>query len=252
MTVPHETLMAFVDGELADDDMRRVGDQIARDPELLRYVEQQKALKTALAAAFAPVLVEPIPPVLERAVRETPVSGRMTPSGFGLLKRLRELWEVQSPATRLSWVPAGTMAAGVALGVLLAGSFGNTGMQELSGGLLAQGDLARVLSARLAGDQTGDEISRVGVSFFSKDGFFCRSFITGSGRNRLSGIACREGNDWRIAAVASAPVGPTGAFSTAGADMPASIRSTLNEMIASGPLDAAAELAAKNQGWQAR
>ena len=252
MTLLRETLMAFVDGELSEDEARNVAAEVAQHPELLSYVEEQKALKAALGAAFAPILVQPVPPVLERAVRETPVIARRAFTESAIWTRLRRIWEAQSPAVRLSWAPAGAMAAGIALGFLLAGSFGNSGMRDRDGALFAEGDLARVLTDRLAADETGNEPSRIGVSFFSKDGFFCRSFTTGPARNRLGGIACREGNDWRIAAVASAEAQLPGAFSTAGTDIPAPVRSALNEIIAGEPLDASAERAAKNQGWRTR
>jgi hypothetical protein len=251
MTVPRDTLMAFVDGELSEEEARDVAIEVARDPELLRYVEEQKALRSTVGSAFAPILTEPIPPAIERAVRETPVHVRKSFLESAILDRLRRSWETQSPAMRLSWAPVGAMAAGIVLGVLLAGSFGSTTMRDRNGALFAESDLARTLSERLAADDTGNDAARVGVSFFSKDGFFCRSFTTGAAHNRLSGIACREGNDWRIAAVAAAPVQASGTFSTAGADMPASVRSALSEMIAGEPLDAAAERAAKNQGWRA-
>lgn len=252
MTFPRETLMAFVDGELSEQEMGDVAAEIARNPELRLYVEEQKALRASLGAAFAPILSEPVPSRLEQAVRETPVPRPKPLRESAFFSWLRRIWESQSPAMRLSWVPVGAMAAGIVLGVLLTNSFDNTDMRDQSGNLFAQGELASALSSRLAADETGDGQSRVSVSFFSKDGFFCRSFTSGSGQNRLGGIACREGNSWRIAAVASAPAQPTGPFSTAGSDMPASIRSTLNEMIAGEPLDAAAERAARNQGWRAR
>ena len=252
MSVPRETLMAYVDGELSEKQMSDVGAELARDPELRLYVEEQKALRTALGTAFAPILSEPVPARLEHAVRETPVPRPKPLRESAFFVWLRRIWETQSPAMRLSWVPAGAMVAGIVLGVLLANSFDNTDMRDQGGTLFAQGELANALSSRLAADETGDGQPRISVSFFSKDGFFCRSFVSGSGQNRLSGIACREGSNWRIAAAASAPSQPSGPFSTAGSDMPASIRSTLNEMIAGEPLDAAAERAAKNQGWRAR
>ena len=252
MTLPRETLMAFVDGELSEAEARDVAAEVAQDPELLSYVEEQKALRNTLGIAFAPILAEPVPPMLEQAVRETPVVRAKPFTGSAIWTRLRRMWEAQSPAMRLSWAPAGAMAAGITLGVLLAGSFNNGGMRDRNGELFAEGDLASALTDRLAADESGNEPSRVGVSFFSKDGFFCRSFTTAAARSRLSGIACREGNEWKIAAVASAEAQLSGTFSTAGADMPASIRSTLNEMIAGEPLDASAERAAKNQGWRPR
>ena len=71
MTLTRETLMAFVDGELAPEEERRVAAEVAKDPSLSAYVEQQKELAAKLRTAFAPVLEAPIPARIERAVRET-------------------------------------------------------------------------------------------------------------------------------------------------------------------------------------
>src|SRR5437868_12898557 len=110
------------------------------------------------------MLSERVPLVLERGVRETPIIARKPFPESVIWTRLRRIWEAQSPAVRLSWAPAGAMAAGIALGFLLAGSFGNSGMRDRDGALFAEGDLARALTDRLAGDETGNEPSRIGVS----------------------------------------------------------------------------------------
>src|SRR5258706_13139900 len=105
MTLLRETLMAFVDGELSEDEARNVAAEVAQHPELLSYVEEQKALKAALGAAFAPILVQPVPPVLERAVRETPVTARRSFTASTIWRRLPRIWEPQSTPGRLRGHP---------------------------------------------------------------------------------------------------------------------------------------------------
>src|SRR5262252_3970950 len=100
MTVPHETVMAFVDGELSEQEMRDVAAEIARNPELRLYAEEQKALRVSLGAAFAPILSEPVPSRLEQAVRETPVARPKPLHESAFFGRLRRIWESQSPAMR--------------------------------------------------------------------------------------------------------------------------------------------------------
>lgn len=253
MTLARETLMAFVDGELTPDEERRVAAELAKDPALNAYVAQQKELAAKLKSAFAPVLEEPIPARIERAVRETKIPSR--PPASRLVNSVRRFWD-HAPRFGSTWIPAGALAAGIVLGVVLAGSFDTgTDIGTKGGALVAQGELARVLTAELASEQAPDTRSaaRIGVSFESKDGAFCRSFETRAGaRGAVAGIACLEDGDWQIAALASAAPREPGEFSTASGDMPATVRSALNDMISGDPLNAEQERAARDQGWTAR
>jgi len=251
MTLTRETLMAFVDGELAPEEERRVAAEVAKDPSLSAYVEQQKELAAKLRTAFAPVLEAPIPARIERAVRETKAPSAV-PSPSSLLGRLQRIWREQTARAGGSWIPAGALTAGILIGVALSGSFGTgTQMRTQGGALIAQGELARVLMMELA-SETADARSTasIGVSFRSTDGAFCRSFETEAGaRGAVAGIACLRDGDWQIAALASAEPRGAGEFSTAGGDMPATVRTALNAMISGDPFNADQERAARNQGW---
>jgi anti-sigma factor RsiW len=255
MTISRETLMAFVDGELLPDEARRVAAEVAGDPALNAYVEQQKQLAGQLHAAFAPVLKQQIPERLERAIWETKVAVE-TNFASSLIARLSRIWHEQTSRAGRSWIPAGAMATGIALGVLLAGSFGiGTLMRSDGDALIAQGQLAQTLTTALASDQQDlrGGAARIGVSFWSKDGAFCRSFTTqGNRRGSLAGIACRENGDWRITTLAAAEAHDSSTFATAGADMPAIVRGAMSSMISGDPLDAEQERAARNQGWRAK
>ena len=71
MTIPAETLMAYVDGELAPEDRARVDAEIARDPALKTYVERQQILRRGLHDADVRLPryckdVEPLAPVTVR------------------------------------------------------------------------------------------------------------------------------------------------------------------------------------------
>jgi len=247
MTVTRETLMAFVDGQLAPAEERRVAAEVAKDPVLSAYVEQQKKLAAQLGSAFAPVLEAPIPERIERAVRETPIPSA-SPS---LLDRWCN-WSRQLLRTRQGWIPATVMAAGIALGILLDGSFSaGSDFRTKDGALVAQGALAQVLTLELASEQASG--TRIGVSFRNGDGLYCRSFETeGGARGAVAGIACLKDRDWQIAALTRATARAEGEFATAGGDMPAVIRNALNAMISGDPLDAVEERTARDRGWQLR
>lgn len=239
-----ELLFAYVDGALPPEEERRVAEEVSKDAELYAYVEEQKRLKEKLEASFKPIA--------EEGPRETPIlqSGPPAFSFAAWAERLRARKIFRSPAL----VPVGAMAAGIALGFLLAESLGMGGDISGQGGrLIAQGNLARVLSTQLTGEQAdvGQAATRIGVSFVSRDGTFCRSFDTARSEGRVAGIACRENTLWRIVALASA--GPRADTQVQpAAAMPAAIREALAAMIVGEALDADAERAARNQGWRAR
>lgn len=137
------------------------------------------------------------------------------------------------------WLAVTAMASGLVLGILLAASFGMGGDIRAGGGLLfAQGALAQALSDEMSGSHG------IGPSFWSKDGYFCRAFETRKGdQPGLGGIACRERAGWHIRIVTTA-TGP-GAI-------PASVQSTMDNLIVGSSLDASAERQARRQGWRPR
>ncbi|MDE2473907.1 MAG: hypothetical protein KGO48_02550 [Alphaproteobacteria bacterium] len=135
------------------------------------------------------------------------------------------------------WLAVMAMASGLVLGILLAASFGiGTDIRAGDGLLFAQGALAQALSDEMSGSHG------IGPTFWSKDGYFCRAFDTRKDEGPgLDGIACRERAGWHIRIVTTA-TGP--------AAMPASVQSTMNDLIVGSPLDAAAERQARRQGWR--
>lgn len=137
------------------------------------------------------------------------------------------------------WIAPGAMAAGILLGVLLAGSFGiGSDIRAGGGSLFAQGNLAQQLSGGLSGD------GAVGPSFWSKEGAFCRLFQTRAGTaSGLSGIACRENGGWRIAIVTE---------TNGAAELPGSVKASMANLIVGVPLDPDAERQARKQGWRPR
>jgi hypothetical protein len=218
MTVPPDVLKAFIEGKLAHQEASGVAAEIANDPDLAAYVEDQKAFHVALAS----------PPL-------------------AWLRRIGERTTRQGA----SWIPAIAMAAGIVLGVLLAGTFGiATDMRSDGGALIAQGELAHMLNTMLASDTEDMPASRARVSdsFWSKNGVFCRSFTTRrNAQSALAGIACRDRGAWRIVAMAASEAGETtGAL----AALPTSVRTVMENLIVGEPLKDAAERQARSQGWR--
>lgn len=233
MEPDRETLGRFVDGELTPEEMERVGEMLARRPDLDAYVRRQEKLRSELRAAFGE-LDGAIPARLIEAVRSTPISWRW---------RLRTML---TPILSVRWlVPAGAaLAFGLVIG-LVARPQSDLGA-DASGQLVAQGGLGHILDTRLASDGAGLGSAQVGISFLSKTGEDCRTFTDG----KSAGLACRQGGAWVIETLARKVREDEGAaYRMAGSDMPDAVRRAVMARIAGKPFDAATEAHALAGGW---
>ena len=230
MTVNTALLLAYLDGELDAAETQRVEKALTGSEALRTELEVQRRLVETLASHYAPPLDEPVPPHL-RAMLEPRVVD---------LAAVRE----RRSAPRW-WVPAALAASlvlGIAIGRLLpaGGEFGTS-----DGALIARGALDDALTTQLASAQPADAVTRIGVSFARADGSLCRTFATAG----QSGLACREGDDWRLVVTSGAPTQSRGDYRQTGSEAPIVLQ-TAQEMMAGEPLDAAAEHRARDAGWR--
>lgn len=244
MTHSDEVLMAYVDGELDAGAAAAIEAALAKDAVLAARVARQRDLRRAVHAAFAPVLEEPMPQRLLATAQGT----------------------VRAPARarRWTWFEWGAMAASVAIGGVLGamllygtrlpvpgiGPAADIAADEA--GLRARGALALALQDQLAATQAADAPVRIGVSFVSTTGEFCRSFMlapAGAG-TPVGGLACRRAGAWRLLAMAEADPGSAAQYRQAGAPVPAPVQRALEERIRGDALDAAGESAARRRGWE--
>jgi anti-sigma factor RsiW len=266
-----ETLMAYADGELDEQRRAEIADAVAKDPELARRVDQHRALRSRVAGAFRDVPDQPVPDRLLMAAKP-PARGATPPtqaeqapqaegtSRAGTTARTEpvrgKVVRFPSRGTRPPPTPWRSrewfaMAASLVLGVLLSWKFlvpvGDYSTQ--GGSLVANGPLARALDSQLASEQSGDDAVLIGLTFEAKDGAYCRSFV--SRGTSTAGLACRVGDDWRVPFSNSVQV-PEGDLRQAAAVMPPALLQVIEERMAREPLDAAAELAARDARWGSR
>ncbi len=232
MDVDDATLMAYLDGELDEIARRRVEARLGADVALNARLETQRRLKARLAAHFDPIAEEPVPERF-RAMLDTSV----VDFGAAPARRTRPFW--QSAAAL-----AATLVLGLAIGRGL--PMGGEGVvASMDGALVARGELADALDRQLASAQDAGAPTRVGVSFARADGSFCRTFASAA----ISGLACREGAQWRMLATATAAPGPRGDYRQAGADSPLILQAA-QELMTGEPLDANGERRARDRGWR--
>jgi len=246
MTFSEETLSAYADGEVDAATRAALEAALATDPQLAQRVAHQRALRARVRDAFTPVLEEPVPERLLASVRGA-APGQRT----GQVVPLR-----QRPRARWSWPQWGAMAASLIVGVLLGPVLLRLAAPpaplETSGGrVLASGVLARALSQQLASTQPPGAPVAIGVSFRARSGGYCRTFVLRATQS-LAGLACRAGPAWQVEALAQseAPGAAGGGYARAASALPPAVARTLDELIAGEPLDAAAETAARERGWQ--
>jgi hypothetical protein len=253
MSVSDESLMAYADGE-ADAATRAIIETAMRDdPEIHRRIEEHRALRETMQGAFSAVLDESVPQRLIDAARG-PDAAR-TGNVVDLARARRAAAAVDAPGRRRSWQPA-AMAASVLVGVAV-GYLGWHGSKSWvktnsSGELIAGAGLAEALSNQLSEDRSPGLVAITGLSFRAKTGDYCRTFsLTGAHAN--SGLACREGDGWKIKVLAQSPNATSNSSTfrpAASADAPA-VRAAVEESIDGEPLDRAGEVAARQGGWAA-
>ena len=243
MKYSDETLMAYVDRELDAPSMAAIDAALTGDPDLAARVERQRKLRNAVQAAFEPVLQEPMPKrLLDAASGAAPLS---------TASRAPRPW---------AWFEWSAMAASVVLGVLIGSAYVgdsrrappvNAGADLVAerGHVVARGRLALALSEQLASTQKPAAPVRIGLTFVSKGGEYCRTFALESGA--AAGLACSSAGEWRVQVIAPADrAGKVGEYQTAATQLPPAVLREVDERIQGSSLDAAAERAAQQRGWK--
>jgi len=254
MTIPDEMLAAYVDGELEAAERARIEQAIAQDALLAQRVAQQRALRDRLRGAYDGVLQEAVPQRLAHAVKRGAPTGPAQVIDLARVRaeRARRGNGQRQVKLRRYGVAAG-LAVGLMAGILIQRLAAPGVMTEFhDGALLARGALAQALDEQLASSALPGAAVRVGLSFRSRAGNYCRTFTFNAGRS-LVGLACREQDQWQLlnlmAAEGSAAPGATQGMRMATSALPPALLQAVNDHISGDPLNAAAEAKARSAGW---
>lgn len=223
MTITDDMLMAYVDGELAEADRMKVDTAVAADPALFEKLEQHRRFRAKMMGAFAGVVDEAVPERLLAAAKPSNV--------VSLAERRR-------PALPTWAAIAATLVVGVTAGLLVPRGPQPTIARDMT----AKGELATALDKQLA-SAPADSAVRVGLTFKSADGY-CRTFNAAE----VAGLACRDDGAWKVR-MAVASEGSGGDYRMAASNTPAEVLEAAQNLMVGGPLDAAAEQAARDKGW---
>lgn len=235
MTVTDDMLMAYVDGELAPEDMALVDAAMDADPTVAARLEAHLKLAGGVKEAFAGVMDEPVPERLTALL----AANKVVSLDAARQRRVAPAWG--------RW---GSMAAGIAGGLVIGLTLPRGEAPLVGGDMRAHGQLAAALDSQLASQPTEGALVRVGLSFRARDQRYCRTFAVTRGEGP-AGLACRDADGWTVRmAVAPGAVGPGGDYRTAASDMPPEVLEAAQALIQGEPLDAAGEAAAAAKGWR--
>ena len=254
MTYSDETLMAYVDRELDQVTTAEIEGACAQDPQLAARIERHRQLRVAVHAAYAPALAEPVPDRLLSLARAGGSTSEPAPKVVDLAA-VRAARADAAPR-RAHWRVWGALAASLALGVWIGSAFvsqrfaPNETFATVGGQLIARGAVAHALDDQLASAQAETAPVRVGLSFVSREGQYCRTFTLRDPAQ--AGLACKSGADWRVHTLVQTGTNgeQPGGFRMAGSPVPEAVLRSVDQLIQGTPLDAAAELAARQHGWK--
>ena len=226
MSFSDETLIAYAAGELDDATRHAVEDAMRRDGSIARRVARLRAGRDGVFAEQPPsgaAMRSQAKVVQLAAVRAQRVATQQAAR-----KAVRR---------HLGWREWSALGAVLVVG-LGVGKFGLAHWQPAwladpakapttvisrNGMLVAQGRLDVVLSQQMGGAAPSEGDVRVGLSFLSNEGGYCRTFTVVGLSQDLVGVACRVSAEWRIPVMVQnvRPSAQMTAYRMAGTEMPA-------------------------------
>lgn len=247
MKFSDDLLIAYIQGELAEPARAAVERAMRADPVLAARIAQHRrgAARSHIFSVSANGHHEGGP-----AQRHLPPTGAKVVH-LDAIRPGRPAPPPPQPA-RPGWNLRHWLAVGAALVAGLGG--GALGWQQLhpspglvmlvatDGALVARGRLVDALGDQLATPGPAESGVRIGVTFVSKDGSYCRSFVV----ETSAGLACRGNGRWTIPVLAQAP---SGAAYLDGSVLPPAVQAAIDARIVGAALDPAAERAAQQRGW---
>jgi hypothetical protein len=252
MRFDDETLMAYADGQLPPGEAKRVEAAMADDAALAARVARFRNVRRALKLAYDSVTREPVPEHLRALLGD--VASSEPPASKPVLdfSTARATLPVKAQAPRFGPPAWAAMAASLIVGVLAGRLLLNQGDQLFDtrdGQIYAGARLAQVLDTRLASDVANvDAGTRIGISFRTQSGEYCRTFVRIEQEHGVSGLACRDAGGWSVRVTSSEPAAG-GAYRQAGSAAPA-VLAMVDQLIAGDTLDENEERAARDQRWR--
>lgn len=236
MTGGDEEFFAWLDGELTGAQAAAVEARVLADPDLARLADQHRRMSQRMRSAFDPIIQAPLPDELAEAAHTAPAAAVIDLGHFRHKRATRSFAPVQWFAI------AASLVIGIVTGTTLNPGAGPVRSDQ--GQLYAAASLEQSLDRQLASSQQGAAM-RIGITFRDQAGALCRSF----NGQRISGLACREGDRWQVRGLVGQPESAGGDYRMASGTDP-QIASMVGAIIAGAPLNADEERAARDKDWR--
>ena len=250
MKPDNDTLMAFADGALPDDEMARIEALIAEDAELAAIVARHRNIRRAVKAAYVANDEAPMSDGLSDLIAgiETDIGA---PTHAPVVSLDAERTRRNPGFSRAFW-PAAAAACfvmGIVGGLIVSpSSTGNadTYIAWQDGAPVAGTSLAAALGTVPSGEAS-TPVS-ISASFVANNGLYCRQFAI-EHSSRTGGIACREDEAWKIVTLAALP--EPGSYQAAG-DAPDPLAATALQLGVKKKLSPSEEAERISSGWDSR
>ncbi|MHB1271712.1 MAG: anti-sigma factor family protein [Rhodanobacter sp.] len=249
-SIDEDTLQAYVDGELDAAGAARIDAALAHDAVLARRVQQARALRAQVRAAFDPVLEEPVPPRLSALLRPAPPHAATAATPFAAAAGRRGFGAGRRRAPRRWLMPTAAVAASIA--VLAVALWWRPGglVRVHDGRQFAAGALSDALDRALASEPDPRAPISIGLSFRGADGRICRTFIDRA-RPAMAGLACHDdAGGWSLPVLSAAEKPAGGELRQAASALPPDVQAAVDARIRGEAFDAQQERAARDAGWR--
>lgn len=220
-TMPDETLMAYVDGELDPQTRETVGRALATDAALRARMEAFSMTREPLANLYSSSMREPVPDRLldvilngaDAAQQKRPVTASRGFVGQGVWDFLLESLATPRFATAIAAVVLVGVGVGFGVGwsltqgpIAQSPALDGPSIALAPGGIVAGGAFGRALEAAASGQSVRlDEADgsratlRPFLSFATVQDGFCRQYELRNAKSAYAGLACRSADGgWHV------------------------------------------------------
>jgi hypothetical protein len=227
-----DSLIAYLDGELAPAERDKIEEALGADLSLAHRLAQHRATMEAVRQTFDRVLGEPVPDELLKGAEGSSAENIITLPRPAATRRRVWFWG------------GGAIAASLLVG-LFAGRALSPPEGLLGPDLTTRSALTMALNTQLSAEP--GRVATVSLSFRSKDGALCRVFALTA--DTTAGLACRTGAGWKVRMLAPAETPSAQTYRTAASSLPPSIAALAQGLADGAPLTPQDELSARNAGW---
>ena len=260
MAYSDETLSAFIDGELSNDDAATIKTAQNADPALRARIARLRRTDETVRAVYGEAAEGPIPDKILQLLEaggdrpSSEQSAEIVPFPVRLARRAASNWPTALAASLALVIgygasdifdPAGTRQMASADGFRVDGAISQDHpmFAALETGLSAQ--------VYDVGADSGLSVEPV-LSFQSADGGYCREFLAYDDATRVHGVACRGAQSWtvNVAVKSPAPTGAQAGYTTASVQGDRLIGDFVGRAMSGEAFDENAEKALIDGGWR--